>query len=350
MNRRVWYVYPLLKRVSFSLIAQRHIKELRQYFTVEEIDELAFPLIVPFSNPVVLIHPYFYVMMHGSKYLSYKLPKYKAIIGVDVADSNRISSLAVSMTDYADAMIVPSNFSKKSYVDSGVKVPVYVVPHGLDDEYFSDTKYKSDMFNEMYRIKGNNDKIFLLSFIIHSDYRKGLDLVLDFYRQLKKERPNVVLVLKRAGLYGSTEEMIRRLGGIVVAGWLKEEQKLALYDLCDIYLLFSRGGGFEHNGLEALARGLVVLGARGGAWEDYMPEWGLLPSKPSGEVLPGNPVHTGTGVEVIIDKAVDEAIKIIDNLEEYKAKVKEYRDKVLKHRFRWSVIGRQLRDIIAKYI
>ena len=76
----------------------------------------------------------------------------------------------------------------------------------------------------------------------------------------------------------------------------------------------------------------------------------LVPSKPSGVVLAGNSIHTGVGVEMIVDKAVDKIHCILDNLEEYRVKTREHVNTVVKKRFIWSQIGLQLRDIILRYM
>jgi len=196
---RVWYVYPMWHRVSFTLVAQRHIRELKRYMRVEEIDELAFPHINPHSRPVVILHPYFYVMTRASRLIARRLQHYGALIGVDVADSDHISQLAVSMTNYARAMIVPSTFSKRVYECSGVTVPVHVVPHGLDEEWYTVPNTAVQYFADLVQLKREKRLKYILFFLWHSEYRKGWDLVLEWYRRLRAERKDVVLVLKTVG-------------------------------------------------------------------------------------------------------------------------------------------------------
>lgn len=345
----IWYVYPQWHKVSFTLIAEKHIQYLKNYVRIERIDELAFPHIYPHSKPLVLLHPTFYPLSKYGSTLERKLPYYRGIIGFDVADSTRISNLAVSMTHYTTAMIVPSSFCKKAYIESGVRVPVYVVHHGLDLEWYETPKLNPKNFRDLHDLKKSRNLKFLLFFCIHSEYRKGADLVIDFYTKLKRERNDVVLVLKCLTPDGVIQPVIKKLGGIVVAGWLSEKQKMELYDLADIYLLFSRGGGFEHNGLEALGRAVPVIAPKGGSWEDYMPEWLLVDSHPCPYVLKDNPIHVGKGVEIDVDKAVDLACEILDNTDEYKAKVEEFRDRFLKERFTWEKIAKQILNIIYKY-
>lgn len=347
MSAYIFYVYPMWHRVSFTLIAEKHIEKLKKRYKVERIDELAFPHIMPMSRPIVFLHPFFFIMSKSSRFISRKLHLYKAIIGVDVADSDHISSLAVSMTDYANAMIVPSSFSRKAYVRSGVKVPVYVVPHGLDWEWYEKPSIAEKYFQDLLLIKDRRKYKYILYFLWHSDYRKGADLVIEIYKRLIKERKDVKLVLKTKTADGRVAQVLRTLGAIHVYGWLTEEQKMALYDACDIYILATRGGGFEMNGLEALARGLPVIAAKGGSWEDYLPDWLLVESRPTPYVLKDNPIHDGKGVEMIIDKAIDKIHDILENLDDYKARVRDHINKI-KHIYNWDNVGKLLSEVIER--
>lgn len=342
----VWYVYPMWQRVSFTLVAQQHLAVLRKRLRVEEVDELAFPHIFPHSRPVVVVHPYFYCMVRASRFISRKLHYYGALIGVDVADSDHISNLAVSMTHYAYCMVVPSSFAKKVYERSGVTVPIHVVPHGLPHSWYEQPNTAGNYFKDLLKLKHEKKLKLILFFLWHSPYRKGWDLVIEWYKRLKSERKDVVLVLKTGTANGPEAQEARRLGCIHVYGWLTEAQKMELYDLADLYPLFSRGGGFEMNGLEALARLVPTLAARGGSWEDYMPDWLLVDSKPCPRVLRDNPIHDGKGVEIDIEKAVDKAHTILDNLDDHKAKLAEWREKRLKHTFTWENAGNTLYEII----
>jgi len=344
-NPRIWYVYPMWHIVSFTLIAEKHIAQLRKYFLVEKVDELAFPHIMPMSKPIVFIHPFFFIVGKYGRILSRKLHLYRYIIGVDVADSDHISELAVSMTDYANAMIVPSTFAMRAYIRSGVRTPVYVVPHGLDKEWYEKPNTAQKYFDDLIRLKQRRGAKLLLFFLWHSSYRKGFDIVYNLYRRLRRERKDVLLVFKTKTANGKEAQMMRSIGAIHIYGWLTEEQKMALYDACDIYILASRGGGFEMNGLEALARGLPVIAARGGSWEDYLPDYLLVDSRPTPYVLENNPIHDGKGVEMIIEKAVDKIHDILENMDEYKARINTHREKIKKI-FNWETIGKKLASIV----
>ncbi|RLC85264.1 MAG: hypothetical protein DRJ03_12215 [Chloroflexi bacterium] len=135
----------------------------------------------------------------------------------------------------------------------------------------------------------------------------------------------------------------------ITKNWFSQNQKMLLFDLADVFLLGSRGGGFEHPALEAIARGIPTIGAEGGAWEDYMPKWMLVPSHKSQQVLAGNPIHDGCGVEMEIHKAVEKTIEFLTD-KEYKQKTKDYVKNVIEKNFTWEKIALKLKNIITRYL
>jgi len=358
MGRPIFYVYPMFKHVSWNVIGEKHCEQLKNHLRIYMIDEEALPLIEIYSNPLILLHPYFYPFQKWESKLSRKFASVHGVLGIDVADSDRISLYAVRLTNYALAMIVPSNFSKRTYIKSGVKVPVHVIPHGADDYWFEMQPVKSETFLKLVQIKEKYHAKLLLTYMLHSPYRKGLDILIKIYNKVKEEYGNVLLVLKTnrgVGFYSNPIKyrdgyLEKYMNGIVFHRWLNEWQQMELFDICDMYVLTSRGGGFEHPPFLALVRGEIVLGAKGGAWEDFLPEWALVPSKTSGYVLAGNPIHTGYGVEMLVEKAVDKILEIFDNLDDYKARVREYVNTHVREKFTWKKIGQKLSKILQKYL
>jgi len=356
--RGIWYVYPWFKHVSFSVIADKHIRQLDKYFTIERIDELAFPFIEIRSNPLVLLQPFFYPYQKFGRKISRNKEKIRALLGVDVADSDHITDFAVRVANEADGHVVPSEFAKRTFVNSGVKVPVHVVPHGLEGAWYEAPKKEPCTFYELVKLKERRKLKLLLAWILHSPIRKGLDVLLQVYSKLLKEYNDVLLVMKTMLGVGYFSERIEQIGGVLehhmdgklFMGWLDEDQKMELYDVCDMFILSSRGGAFEHSGLEAIGRGLPVVAAKGGSWTEYLPEWSLVPSKKSGQVLPQNPIHDGCGVEMDVDKAVDKVVKVLQDLEEYKARVREHVDTRVKKEYTWEATGLKLKNVIMNHL
>ena len=55
-------------------------------------------------------------------------------------------------------------------------------------------------------------------------------------------------------------------------------------------------------------------------------------------------------MEIIIEKALDKFHDIMQNLDEYRARVREHVNKVVRERFTWERVGQLLRDVILRYL
>jgi glycosyltransferase involved in cell wall biosynthesis len=360
----ILYVYPQFHTVSFTLIARKHVEYLRKLrlANVHELDELTFPSYIPHIIYDAILHPWIYIyhrFMQSrlntldvslrdrvSKYLEWWRSHYNQLIAVDVCDSDRMSDYAVSLLNEADKVVVPSNYCVEVYRKSGVKKQVYRVPHGVDPEWYfrlnvwdvASTRVINPSLLEVYLYKLRRGKKLLLFWLWHSPTRKGWLEVKEVYTKLVKERDDVVLVLKTFSPNSPEFQEVMHLGVIQVYGWLSDYDKIALYDLADITLVFSRGGGFEMSALESLVRGVPVVTSNVGSWTDYVPPFLQVRVGERVKVFEDNVIHVGYGCKVDVESALDKINDILDNYDDYKARVEEWRDKVLANEFRWDVV------------
>jgi len=368
----ILYVMPLHHTVSFSIVAQKHIYyiKMQNLARVYEMDELAFPSFYTSIKYEAVLHPYIFIWNRVIQRfyratpdkLKHRIPQYiddfkkqfNQLIAVDVCDSDRMSEFAVNLLNYADKVVVPSNFCVEVYKGSGVKKPVYRVPHGVDPEWYltpniwetSPVKKLSPVLIDLYLYKIRKNKRFLLFWLWHSAERKGFPEVKEVYSRLVKERRDVVLVMKTFHLNMPEFQEVMHLGAIQVYGWLNDYEKMALYDLADITLMFSRGGAFEICALESLARGVPVITSNKGSWTDYVPPFLQVKTGERVVVLPNNAIHVGYGYRVDVEDALNKIHDILESYDEYREKVEEWRQKVLFNEFRWDLIAKKLIDII----
>jgi glycosyltransferase involved in cell wall biosynthesis len=98
--------------------------------------------------------------------------------------------------------------------------------------------------------------------------RKGLDLLLDAWREITHARPGCALELRLIGA-GADESQLRtriserRLDGVsIVDGWVNDREHIAdLLAAADVYVFPSRHEGFPMAPIEAMACGLPVVAA-----------------------------------------------------------------------------------------
>jgi glycosyltransferase involved in cell wall biosynthesis len=168
------------------------------------------------------------------------------------------------------------------------------------------------------------------------------------YSRLVRERGDVVLVLKTFSPNTPEFQEVMHLGAIQVYGWLSEYEKMALYDLADITLMFSRGGAFELSALESMARGVPVVTSSKGSWTDYVPPYLQVRAGERVRVFEDNAVHVGYGYKVDVEDAVGRINDILDNYDEYRGRVEEWRRKVLFNEYRWDRVALMLAEIASQ--
>ena len=366
------YVYPMHHTVSFTIVSKKHVEYMKKLSLAQvyEMDEPAFPSFFPIINYDAVLHPHIYIWNRViqrfyravNENLRHRIPKYiedfknrfNQLIAVDVCDSDMMSDFAVEMLNYADKVVVPSSFCVEVFKGSGVKKPVYRVPHGVDPEWYttpnvwetSPVKKLNPALIDLYMYKMRRNKRFLLFWIWHSEGRKGWNEVKEVYNRLTKERNDVVLVLKTMHPNSPAFQEVMHLGAIQVYGWLNDYEKMALYDLADITLVFSRGGGFEVNCLESLTREAPCVASYWGSWRDYLPPFLGVKTGERVKVFEGNAIHVGYGYKVDVEDALGKIHDILENYDDYKARVEEWRSKVLFNEYRWDVVAKRLVETI----
>lgn len=107
-----------------------------------------------------------------------------------------LSLREVALCNKLDFLFVPSNFVKNVAIDSGVKAPIRVWPHGVDTSVFY------PMSNQAGK---GTDEIYAFLFVGVVQERKGVEeLLTSFERAFDKGERDVRLIIKSSN-WGSTE-------------------------------------------------------------------------------------------------------------------------------------------------
>jgi glycosyltransferase involved in cell wall biosynthesis len=356
---RVTYTY--LKQVlnPFNIVAERHIEYLgRLGVAVEVLDENRFVNSELGSGDLVVTHPHTILML--VRFLKYALvhsvrgvgdvKEEVRILGFDTCESDGLSELGVELLNTADVLAVPSRFCLEVYRRSGVRPRVEVVPHGLDSWWYElPRQVPSDPSVKLVgRLKAERGYRVLLFFYWNNVplklFRKGWSEVKEFHAKLLSERRDVLLVVKSSLPVVDTPKE----NAVNIAKWLSEGDLVALYDLADVVLLFSRAGGFELNALEALGRGVPVVAHNHGSWTDFTPSYLLVPWRDRVPTPDMEFIHTGYWYTIDVDKAVDKVHDILENYGEYRARVLEWRSKVLRENYVWDKVAVRIKQLIGE--
>ena len=326
---------------------------LKEKYTVYEIPALSFYQFTPFKYPISIIHPFFYSMWHWTdvefSFFEQYRTKVSEIIGVEVADSDKIAEKFIEYgNNYADKIIVNSEWSKSAFKNSGLKVPIYKVVHNFNERLLVKDEELNVDEQVKYIEKVKKEKKIKLIFISlwHSDFRKGGDIFHAIAKEIQKERDDIYFLVKSGG----PRTDFKDIKMFNLTGNTDFDNIIKMYRISDLYLLPSRGGSFELNGLEAFISKIPVIATKGGAWEEYFPpelKDLLVNSCDFPTVLPNNPIHIGNGVEMCIGKAIDKTLEVIDKLDEYKAKIEENYNFWLQN-FGYNAVKKQLLNTLEK--
>jgi len=354
---RFTYIYPSTRETAFYEISMEHIERLHKHMSIRAIPEehLDKPNFKLRSNTV--FHPIMYVFLGDQEWMiPRRLERLHRVLegghrigGFDVADTDRLSERAANVLNEMDLIIVPSRHSKEVYERSGVKTRIEVLPHGLNDAFLSNGFVGvSRRLNYLFWLRRRTRSIFCLFHLVHSGFRKGADLVYEVMSRIQKSYGNVYLVVKRGSGLDPYLGRLLRLRSIEVSGWIPYNELRLLYDLCDICLVPSRGGGFERNALEAMSRGLVTLVPNAGCFLDYAERAVRMRVARKVRVYEGNPIHIGHGHEVDVGDFYDKLSDVIESLDEYRARAIRHAREV-QEKYSWDKIGDRLFNVLNKH-
>lgn len=353
----LYYIYAKKMNVSFSLISKEHITRLKNYIKVQDLDDGILDSILWTGGKKALVHPLGYIFL-GDKITMFqerikrfeKLRKVSKLLGgFDTSDSNKISQIFVKLLNQTDLVIVPSTWAKEVYEDSGVEIPVEVLPHGLPSEFLTSKKsINNPAVKELRNLKQKNKAKLVLFFLTHSGYRKGADLVAEAMRNIQSEFDNVYLVVKTAEVEDLYISHYMDLKWVRIHGWFDWQSLAELYRVCDVVVCPSRGGGFELNALEAVAMGKPTLVTDAMCFKDYIDYVVPIKVDKPVKVLPGNPIHIGDGYEVSVEDFTSKLRKVLSNYDKYSKKFRRFGSKI-REEFSWDNICKRLVRILQKH-
>ena len=162
--------------------------------------------------------------------------------------------------------------------------------------------------------------------------------------RLLRERRDVHFILKTTGY----NDLCKLPNTTWITEWLSDSDLVRLYDSCDILLAPSRGGGFEINVLEGLARGLVVITSDWDAIQEYAGPYALTVKSTGDKVkpLPGNPIHIGYGANPDPNHLYEVLTYAIEDLDSLKRKA-EKNAPAIREKYSWRNTARRIVECLG---
>ena len=165
------------------------------------------------------------------------------------------------------ALMTPSEYCKQCFIESGVTIPIYVIPHGVNSKFRRIPNLeKFDKFTFLW-IGAPNAK------------RKNMEMMLKGFVKTFKDNPNVELILKINKIYDPSMNIDKEINRIVpkeMASQVKyideditEEDLVNLFNQCHTYVSTSYSEGFGLNIINAIACGCPTISTTGHGADDF---------------------------------------------------------------------------------
>jgi glycosyltransferase involved in cell wall biosynthesis len=210
--------------------------------------------------------------------------RYDKVVILTVWETTKVPDNWIAPANAADAVIVPCSQNVQALTDSGINVPIYMVPHGADFN-----TYKPE--NPPLPLANIQGKFTFLS-VFQWQHRKAPEVLLQAYWSEFTPKDNVCLIIKSyygshvytreqnrqiAQTIASYKEYIQRKSGITETAPIflstsvfDDEDLKGLYTLADCFVLPTRGEGVGLPYIESLCSGVPVIATGWGGSMDFL--------------------------------------------------------------------------------
>lgn len=167
-------------------------------------------------------------------------------------ETTKVPASWVERMNEMEGIFTTCKQNKQAFIDSGVKVPIYIYYHGINSKDYS--------FMER-----PEDPVWVFGTLGRLSMRKGTDLVVQAFKEEFKTEKDVALILKSSDAIvpfegiSNMKSKARDERITIIGEVLSHEKKLELYKMMDCFVFPSRGEGFGLPPMEAMATGLPVI-------------------------------------------------------------------------------------------
>jgi glycosyltransferase involved in cell wall biosynthesis len=175
-------------------------------------------------------------------------------------ESTRLRPESALMLNKAELVVVPSQWCKTSFIESGVKSPISVVPLGIDPK----------IFNHAHPLTLDNEtRIFGAAGNLANGYsRKGLDDIIAAFRMAFRNGENVILRLKTSKDVSPRNPKDGRIQ--LNNDLLTDEEMADWFHGIDYFVSASKSEGFGLMTLQAMACGRPCIAPIYSGMADYL--------------------------------------------------------------------------------
>lgn len=202
----------------------------------------------------------------------------KNIAFYETETSNFRSSSWANHINLMDAALVASTESQFASIDSGVTIPLHVIPHAYDTDKF----YRS---YEKISFGPTVDPTFKFYWVGEINARKNLEVLIKAFHLAFDPTDSVSLIIKTTNkkqeeVAAFCESVKRNLKlyadpkhykqEIIIDSYLPEDQLMALHNTCDAFVCPSSGEAWSYPTFIALGLGSLVIAPHTQGFKHYL--------------------------------------------------------------------------------
>jgi len=263
---------PVKKVTGLGIASREYVRALRRQGVSTTVGSGRSRTTLNSKQRKVLIYHHFPSTLNIRKERKY----FKKIIINTVWETTRIPKRWVRPINQADAVCVPSIQNKQAMRNSGIRVPVFIVPHGVDSRIFTPKKKE---------LPSKNVRFTFVS-VFGFQHRKNPEALLKAYWEEFSSNDNVLLIIKTNGYapYENQHWIRNRIRAYkarlnihkssapiqIITGHLKAKSLRSIYARGHAFVLPTRGEGVGLPFLESMACGLPVITTGWGGHMDFI--------------------------------------------------------------------------------
>jgi glycosyltransferase involved in cell wall biosynthesis len=198
-----------------------------------------------------------------------------------------------------DECWVPTKWNVGTFERSGLKIPIHVMPLGVDPGVYSPSVKpalpKSMLMTGKDAGKYEFPKGFLFISVFQPSFRKGYDVLVKAFEETFKDDREAGLILGTTAYSLPNEFPWKSMKSRIwtLPGTYTEKQLATIYKACKVYVTASRGEGWNLPLCEAAAVGLPVIVPRTTVHPELVPEgMGYFFNKDSDRIFPEGRLHS----------------------------------------------------------
>ncbi len=191
------------------------------------------------------------------------VPYWAIAHGVEAWDIQR-PQLQMAL-QHADQILCVSSYTRERLLKQQLLNPakVFLLPNTFDASRFQITPKPPDLL-ERYGLRADQPVILTVARLDQRERYKGYDQVLQALPEIRQQLPDVRYLLVGEGSdRPRIEQLVTRLklqDSVSLPGFIADQELSKHYNLCDLFVMPSKGEGFGIVYLEALACGKPVVG------------------------------------------------------------------------------------------